>query len=156
MAAGMGPAGAVVVGFVTEVWNEARFDRTAMYIDARYDLGSLGQGPEASAANARTFRQAFPDLTVEITDVIEQGPRVAVWMQLSGTQRGTFRGHAASGRHATWDEVAFFTVDGGRIVAGRYLADMFGLRKATRDHHALDAVSLDQQHTGGRDPPVRI
>jgi hypothetical protein len=29
-----------------------------------------------------------------------------------------------------WDEVGFFTVDDGKIVAGRYPADMFGLRKA--------------------------
>jgi hypothetical protein len=29
-----------------------------------------------------------------------------------------------------WDEVGFVTVNDGKIVAGRYLADMFGLRKA--------------------------
>ena len=29
-----------------------------------------------------------------------------------------------------WDEVGFFTVRDDKIVAGRFLADMFGLRKA--------------------------
>lgn len=72
----------------------------------------------------------FPDLAVEVVDVVEQHSRVAVWMRLSGTQDGEFSGHPPSGRHATWDEVGFFTVDRDRIVACRYLADMFGLRKA--------------------------
>lgn len=123
-------ARSVVTRFITEVWSEGRFDRAAAYIDVDYDLGILGRGPGASAANARSFREAFPDLAVEIVDVIEEGPRVAVWMRLSGTQHGAFRGYPASRRHATWDEIGFFTVNGGRIVAARYLADMFGLRKA--------------------------
>lgn len=81
-------ARSVVTRFITEVWSEGRFDRAAAYIDVDYDLGILGRGPGASAANARSFREAFPDLAVEIVDVIEEGPRVAVWMRLSGTQHG--------------------------------------------------------------------
>ena len=123
-------ATSVVTGFLDDVWCESRFDRTEAYIDPRYELGDLGRGPDASATNARTFREAFPDLRVRVVDVIEQGSRVAVWMRLSGTQRGEFRGHPASNRHATWDEIGFFTVDDGKIVARRYLADAFGLRKA--------------------------
>jgi steroid delta-isomerase-like uncharacterized protein len=126
----MATARSVVTGFIDEVWDEGRLDRAAAYIAAEYDLGTLGRGPAASATNARVFREAFPDLSVRVTDVIEQGSRVAVWMQLSGTQAGDFRGHPASNRHAVWDEVGFFTVDDGKIVAGRCLADMFGLRKA--------------------------
>jgi hypothetical protein len=127
---GMGTAGAVVTGFINEVWSEGRFDRTVAYIDDRYDVGTIGRGPAASASNAQSFRAAFPDLAVEIVDVVEEGSRVAVWMRLSGTQQGEFRGYPGSGRYATWDEIGFLTVDGGKIVAGRYLADMFGLRKA--------------------------
>jgi predicted ester cyclase len=51
-------------------------------------------------------------------------------MRLDGTHSGTFRRHAPSGRHAPWDEVGFFTVRDGLIVSARFLADMFGLRKA--------------------------
>jgi predicted ester cyclase len=127
---GVSTPSAVVAGFITEVWNEARFDRTPSYIDERYELGDLGRGPKASAANARSFREIFPDLTVQILETVQQGTRVAAWMRLSGTQQEEFRGHPPSRRHATWDEVGFFTVEGDKIVAGRYLADMFSLRKA--------------------------
>jgi steroid delta-isomerase-like uncharacterized protein len=126
----MARARSVVTGFLNEVWCEARFDRVEAYVDPRYDLGALGRGPDASAANARTFREAFPDLQVQVLDLIEQGSRVAVWMRLSGTQRGEFRGYPASNKHATWDEIGFLTVEDGKIVAGRYLADALGLRKA--------------------------
>jgi steroid delta-isomerase-like uncharacterized protein len=114
-----------MTGFIDEVWDACRFDRAEAYIDPEHDLGALGRGPDASATNARAFREAFPDLRVRVMDVVEQGSRVAVWMQLSGTQHGDFRGHPASSRHGVWDEVGFFTVDDGRIRRGRYLADMF-------------------------------
>ena len=35
-----------------------------------------------------------------------------------------------TGRWAQWDGVGFFTVRDGRIAAGRFLADVFGLRTA--------------------------
>ncbi len=121
---------AIVTGYLTEIWGQGRVDRAPLYIDDRYEMGELGRGPDAASTNVRRFRDAFPDLAVEVVDVIAQGSRVAVWMRMSGTHRGEFRGHPGTGRFAAWDEVGFFTVEGGRIVAGRFLADMFGLRKA--------------------------
>lgn len=126
----VGDAKSIVLGYLDEVWDQGRPDRAADYIADGYDLGALGRGPTASAANFRTFREAFPDLRLSVTDTICQGHRVAVWMRLSGTHDGPFRGHGPSGRHVAWDEVGFFTVRDGKIVDGRFLADMFGLRKA--------------------------
>jgi ketosteroid isomerase-like protein len=120
----------VVLGFLHEVWDQGRVERALNYIHEDYDLGPLGRGPRAAEANRVTFSDAFPDLRLDVEDVIASGPHVAVWMRLSATHGGTFRGYAATGRHATWDEVGFFTVQDGKIIRGRYLADMFGLRKA--------------------------
>lgn len=120
----------VVLNYLDQVWDKGLAERAGDFIGPDYDLGSLGRGPQASADNVRAFRQAFPDLRLAVTDTISDGGRVAVWLRLSGTHLGPFRGYPPSGRHATWDEVGFFTVAGGKIVAGRFLADMFGLRKA--------------------------
>lgn len=120
----------VVVHFLEEVWTRGHADRAGEFIDEGYDLGDLGRGPRATAANVRSFRSAFPDLVVEPVDVVGEGDRVAVWMRLSGTHVGAFRGYAATGRQVAWDEVGFFTVRDDKIVVGRFLADMFGLRKA--------------------------
>jgi predicted ester cyclase len=100
------------------------------YVHEDYDLGPLGRGPRAAEANRTDFSEAFPDLRLTVEEVVASGPHVAVWMRLSATHRGTFRGYAPTGRDATWDEVGFLTVQDGKIIKGRYLADMFGLRKA--------------------------
>lgn len=120
----------LVVRFLREVWDAGRPERAAEFIDAEYDLGGLGRGPAACAANVRDFRLAFPDLRLRPIEMISDDRRVAVWMRLSGTHEGMFRGYPPSGHRALWDEVGFFTVARGKIVAGRFLADMFGLRKA--------------------------
>jgi predicted ester cyclase len=120
----------VVLSFLREVWDEGRIDRVVEYIHEDYDLGRLGRGPRAAEANRLDFGTAFPDLRLAVEDVVASGQHVAVWMRLSATHGGTFRGYAPTGRHAEWDEVGFFTVQDGKIMRGRYLADMFGLRKA--------------------------
>lgn len=120
----------VVIRVLEAVWTQGQADRAAEFIDDRYDLADLGRGPHATAANVRSSRSAFPDLVVEPVDVVSEDGRVAVWMRLSGTHAGVFRGYPATGRSVTWDEVGFFTVRDGKIAAGRFLADMFGLRKA--------------------------
>lgn len=120
----------VVRGFLDEVWNDGRVALAHSYISPAYEVPGVGRGPAAVADNVRSFRAAFPNLRLEVDDLLMDGDQVAVWMRLSGTHEGIFRGHEATGRYATWDEVGFFTLDKGLISRGRFLADMFGLRKA--------------------------
>lgn len=120
----------VVRDFLTEVWDRGRSDAAGNYVAPSYEVPGVGRGPAAVATNARTFRDAFPDLRLAVDDVVVEDERVAVWMLLSGTHLGPFRGHEATGRHAVWNEVGFFEVQDGVVVRGRFLADMFALRKA--------------------------
>lgn len=120
----------VVRGYLETVWNDGELDRASEFVTDDYAVEGVGTGPEAAARNAGAFRTAFPDLTIDVTDVVVDGDRVAVWMRLSGTHLGAFRGHEATERSAAWDEVGFFTIHEAKIADGRFLADMFGLRKA--------------------------
>jgi predicted ester cyclase len=120
----------VVRGFLEEVWNQGHGEAAELYVDPRYEVPGVGRGPRAVAENMDAFRVAFPDLRLDVDDLVANDERVAVWMRLSGTHLGPFRGYAPTGTRATWDEVGFFFVEGDRIDRARYLADMLGLRKA--------------------------
>jgi predicted ester cyclase len=77
--------------------------------------------PEA-AAFARewfgAFRRSFPDLRMELVELIGEGDRVVGRFTCSATHLGDWRGHAPTGRRfEDVDEVYFFAFAGDRIAA---------------------------------------
>lgn len=70
---------------------------------------------EGFQAGTREIRAAFPDLVVEAVKMIEEGDKVAVVVRITGTQRGTFMGHAATGRGFEIDGVDILRVKGGKL-----------------------------------------
>jgi steroid delta-isomerase-like uncharacterized protein len=63
-----------------------------------------------------TIREAFPDYTMTIEDMVAEGDKVFIRATLKGTQKGEFLGIPASGKRM---EVPFADVarfDGGRVV----------------------------------------
>jgi predicted ester cyclase len=63
------------------------------------------------------FRRAFPDVEMEIVDLIAEGEKVVCRFACSGTHEGEWRGHPPTGRRfERIDEVYIFTVRDGRIV----------------------------------------
>jgi steroid delta-isomerase-like uncharacterized protein len=69
-------------------------------------------GREAWKQNARTFREAFPDLHVTIEDIFGAGDRVAVRLTLRGTHGGPFFGMPATGRTVAFSSVEIYRVEG--------------------------------------------
>ena len=122
------PAAQVVRGYLEEVWNERRYHRASESLADEYGTGGAG-GPTPGVGNAARFHEAFPDLHIQLDQVVTQADTVATWMTLHGTHLGTFRDHPPSGHAATWHEVGFWQVTSGKISSGHFLADMFGLRK---------------------------
>lgn len=63
------------------------------------------------------FRAAFPDVQMEVVDLIGESDKVVGRFLCSGTQAGEWRGRPASGhRFEDVDEVYFFTFADGKIV----------------------------------------
>jgi predicted ester cyclase len=72
------------------------------------------------AAGARRwiapFRESFPDVHMEVVELITESETVVGRFRCSGTHLGSWRGHPPTGRRfERVDEVYFFRVHAGRI-----------------------------------------
>ena len=67
--------------------------------------------------------RAFPDLCHNIIDLVAEGNKVAVRMNVTGTHKGEFQGIPPSGRSVSLDEMAFVTIMDGKITEGRIISD---------------------------------
>jgi len=110
---------AVVRRLVSEVLNGGRLE----VIDELY-------APELAPAARRwitPFRASFPDVHMEIVDLVAEGDTVVGRFTCSATHRGDWLGQAPTGRRfERVDEVAFFRVRDGRIVHAWSLEDTLG------------------------------
>jgi steroid delta-isomerase-like uncharacterized protein len=75
-------------------------------------------GPEAFKAIHRNFCGAFPDIHVDVEDVIAEGDHIAVRWRCTMTHHGDHLGFPASGRKAVLAGSSFLIGDGKQITAG--------------------------------------
>jgi predicted ester cyclase len=107
---------AVVRRLIEEVLNGGRLD----VIDELY---TPEMGPAARRWIA-PFRESFPDVEMEIVDLIGEGEKVAGRFRCSATNLGPWRGQQPTGRRfERVDEVYFFRVRDGRIAEAWGLED---------------------------------
>jgi len=70
------------------------------------------------------FRASFPDMQMEIVQLVVEGDTVVGRFRCSGTHLGPWRGHEPTGRRfERVDEVGFFTVHAGRLARAWGLED---------------------------------
>jgi predicted ester cyclase len=70
------------------------------------------------------FRNAFPDFSMEVVSLIEEGDRVAAHFRCSGTHEGEWLGRPATGRRfENVDEVYIFDVVDGRLAGAVAVED---------------------------------
>ena len=78
------------------------------------------------------FRESFPDVRMEIVELISEGEKVVGRFRCSGTHLGPWRGQAPTGRRFDRiDEVYIFRVHGGRI------AEAWGIEDTGRRERQL-------------------
>jgi predicted ester cyclase len=91
------------------------------------DADSVLLGPEPFKAVHRTFVGAFPDLHVDIEDIVTEGDRVAVRWRVSMTHLGDHLGFAATGKKGTLDGSSFLIVKDNQVMEGWNQMDLQGL-----------------------------
>jgi predicted ester cyclase len=107
---------AVVHRLAADVFNSGRLE----VIDELYT-------PELAPAARRwitPFRASFPDVHMEVVDLIAEGDKVVGRFTCSATHLGEWLGHAPTGRRfERVDEVAIFSLRDGRIAGAWSLED---------------------------------
>jgi len=98
---------------------------------ANYSLHFSGMPPLDWNANKREFlapfNKAFPDLTRNIVDIVAEGDKVAVSINVTGTYKGEFQGIPATGKRVSFTAMDILTIIDGKITEEWATADMMGL-----------------------------
>jgi predicted ester cyclase len=107
---------AVVRRLIEDVMNAGRLE----LIDELY-------APEMAAAARRwiePFRESFPDVHMEIVELIAEGEKIVGRFRCSATNLGPWRGNPPTGRRfERVDEVYIYRVRDGRIIEAWGLED---------------------------------
>ena len=89
--------------------------------------GGTTHGLEQIKQVFQTYFVAFPDLRMDVGDVLVDGQKAAVMATFTGTDQGGFMGMPPSGRHVTIPVVFFYEFRDGKIVRDRRVYDFTGL-----------------------------
>lgn len=73
------------------------------------------QGIEAFGEHLESLTTAFPDLRLEIEDMIAEDDRVAVRSRLRGTHEGKLMGVEPTGREITMSVITIYRFEDGKI-----------------------------------------
>jgi predicted ester cyclase len=80
-------------------------------------------GPGSVRGSVEMLRRAFPDLGVEVLDLIAEGDRVAAFLRLSGTNTGDYRRGGATERRASMRAFFIWRIAEGRLAESWGVAD---------------------------------
>ena len=89
-------------------------------------LAEVADGEFAQAARqwVGPFREAFPDFSMEIVDVVAEEEKVAAHFRCSGTHLGEWMGRPPSGRRfQDVDEIYIFRVRNGKLTGATGVED---------------------------------
>ena len=116
---GGSPAKAVVRRVVDEMWN--RGDAAAVEELIHEDMvehgatGGTGGGREDARRTVAGFRAAFPDLVLEIDDLVGEGEHVVLRWTGRGTHEGAFLGAPPTGNRVEVEGIDVYRVVDGRV-----------------------------------------
>jgi steroid delta-isomerase-like uncharacterized protein len=84
-------------------------------------------GPEGVKPILRMLLSAFPDLTLEIIDVLAEPGRAAAKVSVAGTHQGDFFGVPATGKTVQFALHEFHEFESDRLRRTWHMEDLFGL-----------------------------
>lgn len=112
----------------------------------RTPLPIEGAGAQKLTAVFARLLRVFPDLHVEIEDLIAEEDKVVSRNTVTGTQLGDYMGHPATGKAVTYEEVFIFRFADVRIAETWGVVDVFSQMRQL----GVIPGSPEQPHQAGR------
>ena len=112
--------------FVDEVWNARNYEAAADLYGEEY-VNPFGLGPSARVEPIRRYHQAFPDLVLDVEEVIVAGDSVVLRATFRGTDTGGYLGRAPTGRSVNEWVVTIMHFADDRVVTEWIGADKLGM-----------------------------
>ena len=116
---------------IDQVWNEKNLGVVDELLSEDFVDHSWPPGVDSSREGLKqlmnTFTGAFPDLHVQIDDLIAEGDKVVALVTTSGTHQGDLMGIAATGKHMSFAEVHIIRIANGKAVEHWGVEDMLGM-----------------------------
>lgn len=106
----------------------ARAALSPQFVDRTPPPGRV-QGPEGPLQASKGFRQAVPDLTCEVEQMLVVGDRVVSHLHFAGHFTGNFNGTQGKGQAIDFIATDIYRVVDGRIVENWHLEDNLTLLK---------------------------
>jgi steroid delta-isomerase-like uncharacterized protein len=124
----------VVRSFFEAVFNSGNLDEIERFIAADHrnhdpTAPPVPAGPQGVRQLAQHYREAFPDLRIEIEEIFASGDRVAHRWTMKGTHEGEVMGIAATGRSVEVVGVEINRIERGKIAESWAVSDSGGLRE---------------------------
>ncbi len=132
--------------FVEQVINNGNFPVLDEVIHPNYVYRSpdqVLQGQEALRELLTTYRSAFPDLHIEIGEMVSAGNKTVISITLSGTHEGDLMGIGATGRRVKASGMILSRFENGKIVEEWELLDQLTL------YQQLGIVSIHPETATG-------
>jgi predicted ester cyclase len=82
---------------------------------------------KSQATLAQILHTAFPDLSLQVQDIVAEGDKVASRWVATGTHRGPFFGIPPTNERVTWTGMTLDRLEGGKIVFTKTNWDAFEL-----------------------------
>lgn len=118
--------------YVSEVWENANLEALHDFLADDYRRHVSPRLPpldkEAQIERLAGFRAAFPDIALQVEDVMGEDDRIAFRSTITGTHDGELAGLQPTGRRVTVGLVDVIRVESGRFAeqwGGPDMADMF-------------------------------
>ena len=111
--------------FVDEVWNARNYDAAADLYGEGY-ANPFGTGPSARVEPIRRYHEAFPDLVIDIEELIVAGDTAVLRATFRGTDTGGYVGRAPTGRAVNEWVVSIMHFENDKVVREWIGADKLG------------------------------
>jgi steroid delta-isomerase-like uncharacterized protein len=113
-----------------EVWNKGRTSAIDEMVTSQTVVHGLAPAPmnmDAFKQFHAAYRNAFPDVRIQVDDVITEGEKVAVRWSCAATHRGDGLGFAATNQPVRFSGITIVRIDNGKLVEGWNAYDQLGM-----------------------------